>query len=77
MLPTNTMSSYLTQFTDSTDDDTSDSLAGALRVIAGRYGVDSEELVTRDVDGRTVIWLDHESAESGDVAKEVAEVRAV
>ena len=70
------MNIFTTRFTDSTDDVSNETLAEALQAIATRYGVDAGDLVTRERAGRTIVWLDEESAEGGEEDKEVAEISA-
>ena len=69
------MSKFITRFTDSTDDVSSGSLLEALQAVATRYGAHAGDLVTRARAGRTIVWLDEESAEGGEEDKEVAEIR--
>lgn len=67
--------SYNTTFSDGTSDVNSETFEGALRVIANRYEVAVDDLVTEESEERTLVWLDEDSAKNDDGAKAVAEIR--
>lgn len=71
------MKTVKTTFPDGTTDVISDSLSGALRVIANRYGAEVGDLITDESPDRTLVWLDEESAENCDGANAVAEISKV
>lgn len=61
-------------FSDGTSSVNSDTMNGALRVIARRYNTDVSSLVTEYDGARTLVWLDEETANNDDGSRAVAEI---
>lgn len=66
---------YKATYADGGYDNNSSTLAGALRCIANRYGVDAGSLVTNDDGSRTLVWLTEDDAANDDGAHAVAEIK--
>lgn len=66
---------YQTTYADGGSDNSSSTLAGALRCIANRYGVVASELVTNDDGSRTLVWLTEDDAANDDGVSAVAEIK--
>lgn len=68
---------YQTTYADGGSDNNSDTMAGAMRCIANRYGVTAESLVADKGPDRTLVWLDDAAAENDGGKNAVAEIKEV